>query len=120
MQELPFEDLPFVVPISRIAGAPTRVRGLDGWPDDRIPRRIHYRVTLMETALSLVRQGLAAADLPRFIVGLHNAQMSKRGKLVEIASRKLIAEKQPVYAVRRQEREEDRDFRLICKALRAL
>ncbi len=83
-------------------------------------RKIRYGATLMETALSLVRQGVAAAYLPRFIVGLHNTQMNERGKLVEIASRKLIAEKQPVYAVRRQEREEDRDFRLICKALRVL
>ncbi len=99
---------------------PTRVRGLDGWPDDRIPRKIRYRVTLMETAMSLVRQGLAAAYLPKFIAGLHNENVSARLKLEEIPLRKPIVSKQPIYAMRSNAREEDRDFRSICKALRRL
>ena len=120
LQKLPLEEIPFVVPISKVAGAPTRVQGLDGWPDDRVPRKVRYQVTLMETALSLVRQGLAAAYLPRFIVGLHNDCASARYHLEEIQTRKPVASKQPVYAMRRHDREEDRDFRAICKALRKL
>lgn len=48
-----FEELPFVAPIATIEGAPTKVKGLDGWPDDRVQRNIRYSVSLMETAFAL-------------------------------------------------------------------
>ena len=32
--DLDQRELPFVVPVNPIFGAPSRVRGLDGWPDD--------------------------------------------------------------------------------------
>jgi DNA-binding transcriptional LysR family regulator len=67
--------LPFVVPVSPIAGVPTRVKGLDGWPDDSYPRKIHYRVTLMESALEICRQGLAAGYFPLFVIEEHNRRM---------------------------------------------
>ena len=39
-EKLPFEKLPFAIPISPVSGSPTKVQGLDGWPDDKVARSI--------------------------------------------------------------------------------
>jgi LysR family transcriptional regulator, nitrogen assimilation regulatory protein len=66
-------ELPFVVPVEPLGGAlPTRIRGLDGWPSDAYERRVKYQVTLMESALELVRQGRAAGYFPKFVAAEHN------------------------------------------------
>ena len=36
-----FNELPFVVPITPISGSPTKVKGLDGWPDNQLPKKYH-------------------------------------------------------------------------------
>jgi DNA-binding transcriptional LysR family regulator len=115
-----FADVPFVVPQSRVEGTPTRVRGLDGWPDDRIPRNVRYSVSLMETALALLRDGLAAAYLPRFVVEIHNRYVGPRYALKEMQLPARIAAAQPVYAVKSKTQKEDRRFRALCRVLRAL
>lgn len=76
--------LPFVVPISPIAGSPSKVKGLDGWPDDAFPRNIRHRVAMLETALGLCRQGLAVAYIPRFIARLHNETVKSTYQLAEL------------------------------------
>lgn len=115
-----FKELSFVIPVSEIEGTPTKVKGLDGWPDGKVYRKVQYTVSLMETALSLVRQGLAVAYLPKFIVNLHNAFVRKEFCLHDIAIPKGINTKQPVYAIKHKDREEDRSFKLLCKSLRQL
>ncbi len=72
---IPQNELPFVVPVIPITGNPSRIRGLDGWPDDAYPRRIRYQVTLLESALELVRQGRCAGYFPAFVVELHNSRV---------------------------------------------
>lgn len=67
-----YSTVPFVIPISPIEGSPTKVRGLDGWPDDAFPRKSLYQVEMLETALGLCREGVAVAYLPKFVVNLHN------------------------------------------------
>ncbi len=69
---VPQAELPFVVPVEPLWGEATRVKGLDGWPADAYDRKIKYEVTLMESALELVRQGRAAGYFPKFIVAEHN------------------------------------------------
>jgi DNA-binding transcriptional LysR family regulator len=76
------KDLPFVVPVLPITGTPTRVRGLDGWPEDAYARQVRYQVTLMESALELCRQGRAAGYFPLFVVERHNAQVRDPLRLV--------------------------------------
>jgi len=73
-----FSELPFVVPVTPVVGTPTRVAGLDGWPDHLAPRKITYEVTLLESALELCRGGFAVAYLPKFVVRLHNPTVSPR------------------------------------------
>lgn len=75
-------DLPFVVPVMPITGSPSRIRGLDGWPEDSYPRQVRYQVTLMESALELVRQGRAAGYFPVFVVELHNTRVREDLRLV--------------------------------------
>lgn len=57
-------DLSFVVPIHPAEGTPSKVIGPDGWPDHLIERQIKYRVTMMESAMELCREGHAVAYLP--------------------------------------------------------
>lgn len=75
-------ELPFVVPVMPIFGSPSRVRGLDGWPDDAYPRKIKYQVTLMESALEICRQGRAAGYFPLFVVELHNRRVREEFRLL--------------------------------------
>lgn len=116
-----FEELPFVVPVRPLQSAPTKARGLDGWPDDRIYRNIFYKVTLMESALELCRQGLAVAYLPDFIVKLHNLRVKKEFQLKTIKDDLTSKErKQAVYLVKRKHEAEDNIDKKISKAIRMI
>ena len=75
-------EFPFVVPVNPLFGSPSRVRGLDGWPDDAYPRKIKYQVTLLESALELVRRGRAAGFFPCFVAELHNAVVKEEFRLI--------------------------------------
>jgi len=111
--------LPFVVPVMPLTGTPTRVRGLDGWPEDAYPRRVRYRVTLMETALELCRQGRAAGFFPLFVVAEHNARYKEEYRLMRRPSpyptRTCMAD---VYIVKRKGEEEDRVTKQLARAIR--
>lgn len=112
-----WDEVPFAVPVTPVTGSPNRVKGLDGWPDDKIPRYRKYQVTMMETALELVRQGLAIAFLPDFIVSLHNKNCAL--KLVKIKKRlEKIDFKQDVYLVKRKSTAEDKNSKKIARCLR--
>lgn len=114
-----FKALPFVIPLQPIQGAPTKVRGLDGWPDDRVFRKIQYRVALMESALELCRQGEAVGYFPSFVVALHNAQKKKEYQLCAIPNPLSIKErKQAVYLVKRKIDLEDSMSKKIAKTVR--
>lgn len=116
-----FKDLPFVIPVRPIQSAPTKARGLDGWPDDKIYRNIFYRVTLMESALELCRQGLAVAYLPSFIVKLHNQKLKKEFQLSPIAHALKIKErKHSVYLVKRKNDSEDALDKKLARAIRMI
>jgi hypothetical protein len=66
-----------------IPGSPTKMNGLDGWPDEKILRKIKYKVTMMESTLELCRQGKACAYLPQFIIQMHNETVKYSLELVE-------------------------------------
>lgn len=119
--EQKFDTLPFVVPITPVQGSPDKVKGLDGWPDDRCPRLIKYQVELMETALALSRNGLAVAYLPSFIIELHNEQVKQKYSLISInPPTRLKRFKQDVYIIKRKSQQESAVFRDVAKALRKL
>lgn len=116
-----FADLPFVTPLLPAGGTPSRVIGLDGWPDHRFERKVKYRVTVMESALELCRKGLCVAYLPEFVVHLHNEHMKPEFRLHEIKSP--IPQKdrlQSVFLIDRKGSQETTLHRQIAKCLRSL
>jgi DNA-binding transcriptional LysR family regulator len=116
-----FAELPFAIPLLPAEGAPSKVMGLDGWPDHRFQRLIQYRVTMMESALELCRGGLCVAYLPEFVVHLHNERLKSEFKLIELHSPIPVkARTQSVFLVQRQHSEEAMLHRQVAKALRSL
>ncbi len=117
----PFEELPFVAPNLPLNETPTTVRGLDGWPDHKVPRKIVYSVDLMESALALLREGLAVAYLPRFVMVLNNKKLSPEHKLVEIKTpARFPTTKKYAYIVKKQMQKENVFERKVARGLRAL
>ena len=120
-QHVKLDALPFAVPLQPAAGTPSKVIGLDGWPDHKFRRLIRYRVSLMESAIELCRQGRCVAYLPEFVVKLHNENVLPEFRLHAHESPVSAQEKrQAVYLVQRKPMAEDRLHRQIAKALRAI
>ncbi|MEN9723585.1 MAG: hypothetical protein RJB38_1571 [Pseudomonadota bacterium] len=116
---VPFEEIPFAIPVQPLKGAPNKVQGLDGWPEDKVVRKVHYRVTLMESALELCRCGKAVAYLPRFVARLHNQSVHPKLKLQEfLAPKRTGLHTQPVYVVHRKDQAESPLIRHIARLLR--
>lgn len=112
---------PFVVPLAPFEGTPSKVVGLDGWPDHEFPRKFAYRVALMQSAIEICSQGLALAYLPEFVVNLYNQKAAQKYHLVQYPC--AIPEKQrkqSVYIIHRQGEKEGPEIRAIAKALRSL
>lgn len=120
---VPQNELPFVVPVKPLTGTPTKMRGLDGWPDDAFPRKIVHRVTLLESALELCRQGKVAGYFPVFVACEHNKRMAKdyqieRRRPPEKLECKLRTA--DVYIVKRKSYEETEVVRQLAKAIRKI
>lgn len=111
--------LPFVVPVFPLQNIPSRVRGLDGWPDDAYARRVRYQVSLMESAFEICRQGRAAGYFPLFIVNEHNARVKAEYRLERrpsiLKGRKCLTE---VYIAQRKSDEESATVKRVARALR--
>ena len=111
----------FVIPIRPLDGTPSKVMGLDGWPDHKIKRSVRFRVTALESALELCRQGQCVGYFPKFVVDLHNKHMREERRLKEFISPVTVKERmQSVYLVRRQSAQESQLERQIAKSLRGL
>jgi DNA-binding transcriptional LysR family regulator len=119
-KETPFGELPFVAPNITIAGAPSKVQGLDGWPDETYPRHIKFRTGMMEGGLELCRRGLAVGYFPRFVVGLHNKTVtdSQRLEAITLAKDIKVPGNFDVYLIKRKSHLEDRELKKIASALR--
>ena len=112
-------EVPFIVPVSPLEGAPSGVKGRDAWPDEKIERSIRYRVDLVSTGLELTRQGLGAIFIPRFLARLHNERAPASLKLEALKlPRGLTSVKRDVFIVKRESSAEDRVIRQIARALR--
>ena len=117
----PIGNVPFVVPLQPLEGAPSKVIGLDGWPDHRYTRLIKYKVTLMQSAIELCGLGLCVAYLPSFVVALHNKGACDERQLVEANCPLPLKERQQsVFLIQRKNSPETALHRQIAKALRSL
>lgn len=114
-------DIPFAAPLIPVEGSPTGLKGLDSWPDHKIDRTVKFRVDLMETAISLARNGHCAVFIPTFVARLHNELVKDEYQLTKRplpAGMKAI--KRKVYIVKRESTLEDSKLKKIAKHLRAL
>jgi DNA-binding transcriptional LysR family regulator len=118
---LPQTELPFVVPVMPLQGTPTRIRGLDGWPEDAYRRKVKHQVTLLESAIELCRQGRAAGYFPVFIAREHNKRVRPEYQLERKRSpysgRVCRAD---VYLVKRKSNEEGKLAKQLAKAVRTV
>jgi DNA-binding transcriptional LysR family regulator len=117
-QKIPMSDLPFVIPVEPLVGAPTKAQGSDGWQPSYGPRTVRFKVGMMETALELVRRGLAVAYLPGFVVDLHNLYVQPKYKIEEILFPEDSARNSPVYLIKRKDEKETSLMKKLAKALR--
>lgn len=116
---IPFEQIPFAAPVFPIDSPATGVRGLDGWPDDKVKRYIRYKVDMMETALQLCSDGKAIGFFPLFVVKLFNKTRTKEFQLQEISGPKSLKPvKRLVHLVLRTSSEESKDVKKIAKCIR--
>lgn len=113
----PLEQLPFAAPALPINTHVTGVKGLDGWPDDRVPRTIRFRVDMMETALQLCSAGRAVGYFPEFVVALYNQTRAPALRIQKIPAGKLSV-KRKVYLVLRSSAEETSVIKKIARSLR--
>ncbi|MFT6069006.1 MAG: DNA-binding transcriptional LysR family regulator [Bacteriovoracaceae bacterium] len=113
--------IPFAAPMIPIEGAPTSTKGLDSWPDNLIKREVKFRVDLMETAMSLARNGHCAVFIPSFVAKLHNEVMKEEFHLIKKAlpsgMKKIVRD---VYIVKRESTIEDAKLKKLAKYLRSL
>ncbi len=118
---VPQIELPYVVPVSPLQTIPTKIRGLDGWPEDAYQRKILHKVTLLETALELCRQGRVAGYFPTFIAKEHNKRVKEEFRLERrrspYAGRICTCD---VYIVKRKSDEEGQIAKQIAKAIRLI
>lgn len=113
------EQVPFIVPVLPLEGLPTGVKGRDAWLDEKIERRVKYRVDLLGTGLELARQGLAAIFIPKFVAYLHNERSPASRRLEPLVlPRGMSSIKRDVFIVKRESSPEDKTMRQIARALR--
>jgi len=118
---IPQQELPYVIPVMPLQGVPTKVRGLDGWPEDAYQRKILHKVTLLESALELCRQGRVAGYFPAFVAEEHNKRVQEHLRLERRRSpyngRVCKAD---VYIVKRKSYEETDVVKQLAKAIRLI
>jgi DNA-binding transcriptional LysR family regulator len=114
-------EIPFAAPLQPIMGAPTGVKGLDGWPDHEFPRNIKYKVDMMESAIELCRQGHCAIFIPDFIALLHNEIVKEKFSLSKLPyPKKMKIVERTIYIVKRKNAEESAQMKKIARFLRSL
>lgn len=113
------EELPFVAPRTTLEDTPSGARGLDGWPDGKVPRNVLHWVDMLESGLSLARAGTCAIFIPIFVAEQANQSLRKAAHLTE---RALPAGMKPVfrtiYLAKRKSTLEDTTEKRLAKLLR--
>jgi DNA-binding transcriptional LysR family regulator len=113
--------IPFVVQLKPLESIPSGAKGLDGWPTNLLKRTERYRVDLLSTGLELVRQGLCAIFIPRFVAEFHNKSIRPEFTLEPL---KLPVEMQSIqreiYIIKRESTVETKAIKQVARALRAI
>lgn len=120
-KNLELDEIPFIVPVTPLEGAPSGIKGRDAWPDEKIKRNIRYRVELLATGLEIARRGLGAVFIPKFLAKLHNASVLPTMHLGPISLPKGASSvKRDIYIVKRESTGENKSIVQIAKALKSI
>lgn len=123
-EEISQDQLPFVIPVKPLQGTPSKMKGLDGWPEDAFQRKVLHRVTLLESALELCRQGRVAGYFPSFIICEHNKRVSPEFRLERRRAGAQLSNcrlrEADVFIVKRKSFEETDLIKQIAKAIRQI
>jgi DNA-binding transcriptional LysR family regulator len=119
-RDMPFEELPFCVPLSPVSGAAQAVQGLDGWPLEGPSRHIRFQFHMLETALNVAARGHGVLFCPPFVVERYNELVRTQYQLDRLSyPRGMKPAKMAIYLVKRRSSPEDSDIRLLARAIRA-
>ena len=114
------DTVPFAVPINPIEGAPSGVKGLDGWPNHKKERNEKFKVEMMETALQLCSKGTCVVFIPTFIANFFNRQANNSSKLFELKFSGAPRITRDIFIIVRKGYEEDSTIKKLAKELRRL
>jgi len=114
------KDVPFAVPINPIQGAPSGVKGLDGWPNHKKERNEMFKVEMMETALQLASKGQCVVFIPTFIAHFFNQQMKQSFKLWELKFSGSPNLSRDVFIILRKNDQENSIIKKLARELRML
>ncbi len=119
--DLSFENIPFVASTAEVSGSTQDVQTIDGWAHKQLPRKVIYRVSGMDAALAIARQGLAAVYCPSFTVALHNKSVNPDSQLVPLTIPGLnLKTTYTVYMVKRIADQEDAVLKKLSTSIRKL
>jgi DNA-binding transcriptional LysR family regulator len=113
------ENLPFVAPVRPLETVPSGARGLDGWPETSVPRRVAYRVDSLSTAMAFVEQGLCVVFVPQFVARVYNERYRGEKQIVAYDKPKALKKiTRDIYMVRLKGSTETKEFRSLAKMIR--
>ena len=120
LEKYSLETVPFAVPINPIEGAPSGIKGLDGWPNHKKERNEKFRVEMMETALQLSSKGKCVVFIPTFIADFFNQQAKSSSKLFELKFQGSPKLTRDVFIIIRKGYEENSTIKKLARDLRHL
>lgn len=113
--DLPFEEIPFVVPEDILDFNPQNIKNRDGWKESLQKRHVKFKTNSLATALPLVESGLAAIYLPDFLPKLFFKEI-----FLVPNPKKIKTEKRSVFLVLRANSDESLMTNKVAKCLRQL
>ncbi len=118
----PFEAWPFAIPTTELRLHLNDFESLDMWPAEAPKRIIKFRFEMLETALQTARNGLSVVHCPKFVIGLHNAQVRLPFQLKELNLPVGYKKTKPskVFLVARKGAQVERLERKLAKFMRQL
>lgn len=120
MNKYDIHSVPFVAPIIPIKSMISGVKGLDGWPDDKISRNRFFEVDMLETALQLSSRGKAVGLYPKFLINIYNSMLLPKYQLEELSlPSKAKGIKRKIYLLIKQGKEESSEVKKISRIIRA-
>ena len=113
--------IPFAVPVNPLEGAPSGVKGLDAWPEQKIQRKSVYKVDLLATGIELTRLGLCAIFIPEFVARLYNESAPAKFQLIALPLPKNMPQiYRDIFLVQRESTLESKTSKKVARALREI